>query len=414
MKRFALIAVVAALSAAPLQAADEAQPLTLVEAQPFSASSVNATGRVQPIAMARVGARVSGRIADFGKNADGAMLDAGMTVKTGDVLFRLDETTFKNAVASAEAALASAQANLANLIAKTRDERLEQLRQAVAELDVRLADRQREEQRFRRLVEEDKTLPAKRLEEVQTELAVLGVQRKLAAARLLESENGPTKTEIAIAEATVHQADVALNTAKDDQRDSTVKAPFDALITRRFKSPGDYVTGAPNTEVIELISADRLEVELRLPEAYFALVEPGKTTVILNSSLLKTELKLPVARVVASIDAATGTFVVKVAIPADRPAGVVPGVFVNARIAVDSQAQGVLAPLRAIVTRDGKSAVFVARAGKMVRLPVEVGDRLTESAVIRSGLAAGEKIVIGPAEALKDGAALPEYLIKGK
>jgi hypothetical protein len=50
----------------------------------------------------------------------------------------------------------------------------------------------------------------------------------------------------------------------------------------------------------------------------------------------------------------------------------------------------------------------------MVRIPVEVGDRLTESAVIRSGLAAGEKIVIGPAEALKDGAALPEYLTKGK
>jgi multidrug efflux pump subunit AcrA (membrane-fusion protein) len=357
---------------------------------------------------------VSGTIVEFGKDAAGNMLDAGMTVKAGDVLFRLDETTFRNAIGSSEAALKSAQAALANLTAKTRPERMEQLRQGLAELDARLADRQREQERFRRLVEDEKTLPAKRLEDVQTELAVLRTQRKAAQAKLEEAENGPTPTEIAVAAAQAHQAQTALKIAQDDLRDSTVRAPFDGAITKRFVGPGDYCTGTPHTEVLELVSMDKLEVELRLPEAYYSLVQPGKTQVTLRSPLLKADLKLPVTRVVARIDASSGMFPVRVAIPPASRGGIVPGVFVSADVSVDARGAGVIVPLRAIVMEAGKAAVFVAQDGKMARREVDLGDKLTESAVVKAGLEAGQKVVVGPAGALKDGAALPEYLLKKK
>ena len=410
MRRLLMPLCLLALSApAP---AEESQTLTLAEAQPFAANTLTATGRVQPLVCAKIGARVSGPIAEFGKDANGAMLDAGMSVKAGDVLFRLEETTFRNAVSAADAALNSAQANLDNLTAKTRPERLEQLRQAVAELDVRVADREREEQRFRRLVEEDKTLPAKRLEEVQTELAVLKTQRKTAQARLEEADNGPTPSEIAVVQARVREANVALKTARDDRNDSTVRAPFDGLITQRYKSPGDYVSGNPHTDVLELVRLDKLEVELRLPETYFRLVQAGQTPVALRSALLERELKTTVGRVIASIDPATGTFAVRVPIPPEQSRGIAPGAFVTAELKLDSQPLGVLVPLRALVEKDGQAAVFVARDGRMVRQAVEVGDRLTESAVVKSGVNRGEKVLVGPADALKDGAPLPEYLTK--
>ena len=408
-----------------LRADDQGQSLSLVEAQPFGAASITATGRLQPVVCARIGSRVSGTIADFGKDANGQMLDAGMTVKAGEVLFRLDEATFRNTVGMAQAGLGSAQAALDNLAARTRPERIEQARSVVEELDVRLADRQRDEQRFRRLVEEDKTLPAKRLEEVQTELASLKVLRKAAQSRLEEAEAGATLTEIAVARARVQEANAALKGAQDDLRDSVVRAPFDGLVTHRYKSPGDYAAGNPHTDVIELMAMDRIEAELRLPEAYFKLVQAGKTMVALRSPLLERELKLPVGRVVAAVDSATGTFTIRVPVPpgsvageaagqAEGRGGVVPGMFVTADVRLEGQAQGVLVPLRAIIEKDGASAVFVAREGKMVRQVVDVGDRLTESAVIKKGLAHGEKVLVGPAEAMKDGAPLPEYLARPK
>jgi multidrug resistance efflux pump len=387
--------------------AEERAAVSLVTAQPLAAAQITATGRVQALVAAQVGARVSGTIAEFGRNESNQMLDVGMTVKAGEVLFRLSDTTFANAVRVAEATNQSASAALANLTAKTRDERLEQLRQTLAELDVRLADRQRDESRYQRLVEVEKTLPAKRLEEVQTEVAVLKSQRKSAEARLQEAENGPTKTEIALAEARVRETEVALKIAKDDLRDSTVVAPFDGMITRRFRSPGDYVMNAPHTEVLELVSMDKLEVELRVPETYFASVQAGRTQVTLRSPLLKGDLKLTVGRVVSQIDPASGVFAVRVPIPAELRNGIVPGVFVSADVAVGSAVSGVIVPQRALVQAGGKAFVFVAEGGKMSRRTVEVGDKLTESVIIKSGLTAGQKVVVGPVESLLDGAALP-------
>jgi RND family efflux transporter MFP subunit len=159
---------------------------------------------------------------------------------------------------------------------------------------------------------------------------------------------------------------------------------------------------------------DKLEVELRLPEAYYSLVQPGKTQVTLRSPLLKADLKLPVTRVVARIDASSGMFPVRVAIPPASRGGIVPGVFVSADVSVDARGAGVIVPLRAIVMEAGKAAVFVAQDGKMARREVDLGDKLTESAVVKAGLEAGQKVVVGPAGALKDGAALPEYLLKKK
>ena len=42
----------------------------------------------------------AGRSPSSARTQQGQMLDAGMSVKAGDVLFRLDETTFRNAVAA--------------------------------------------------------------------------------------------------------------------------------------------------------------------------------------------------------------------------------------------------------------------------------------------------------------------------
>ena len=388
----------------------DAVGLSLVPAVGLYPDRITATGRVVPLTSARLGPRVSSHLVEFGKDAQGRVLDVGMTVKEGDVLFRLDPTKFDTALAMSQATLNSAKASFENLTAKTREERLEELRQTVAELDVRIADRQRDQERFKRLVEEEKTLPVRRLEEVQTEVGVLQAQRKAADARLREAENGPTPTEIAVAQARVQEATAAMKMAQDDLRDATTRAPFGGLITRRFKSIGDYITSTPPTDVLELVSIDRLEAELRLPEAALASVVAGQTPVILRSPLLKGELKAPVSRVIADIDTLNGTFAVRVGIPAEQRGALVPGAFITGELTT-AQDSAVVVPIRAVVEGAGKPAVFVPENGTMRRQDVVLGDRLTEGIIVQSGLAAGEKVVVGPASLLRDGAALPADLL---
>jgi len=414
MMRQLLAMAVPLLLAAPGLGAEERQPLSLVAAQPLRSGELTATGRAVAQFTASIGSRLAAHIVEWSKNEAGRPLDVGMPVQAGQKLFAVDPSTFKAKVDVAEAALGSAQAALDNLKAPTRKERLDVLRNSLAELDSRIKDRERDEARYRRLVEVDHTVPVKRLEEVQLELLVLRIQRLAAQAKLDEALAGPTRTEIAVAEAKVKEAQTALAAAQLDLKDTAITAPFDAVITRRMKSLGDYVAGAPFVEVLELTTVDRLEAELRLPEAYFAQVVPGKTRVALRSLLLKNALDLAVTRVIPDIEVQQGTFAFRVAIPPEQRDGLVPGAFVTATLKLGDQSEGVILPQRAVLTDGSKAFVLVAADGKMVHRTVELGDRLTEGIVVRSGVRPGEQVVVGPPELLKDGAPLPESLLSEK
>lgn len=405
-----VLVLLAMLAAPAIGRGAESGSLSVATVQPLQAGTLTATGRVQALISARVSPRVSGHIVEFGVDESGRPLDVGMRVKAGQVLFRVNDTTSRNQVAMAEATLNTVQAALVNLTAKTRPEQMEQLKQAMIELDTRIADRQRDEQRHRRLVEQDKTLPPVRLEQVVTELTALRALRAAAQARYDMAANGPTPTEIAVAAARVKEAEAALKMAQDDLRDTVVKAPFDGLITRRFKSVGDYLVNMPPTDVLELITVDQLEAELHLPESYFASVDAGKTAVILRSLLLAESLKLTLTRVVGEIDPAKGTFAVRLAIPAEHRQGLVPGAFVNAEVDLNGKSASTIVPLRALVEGNGQPVVFVANGEKMSKRPVLLGDRLTEGVIVKSGLKAGEKVLLGTPDALQDGAPLPAYL----
>lgn len=391
--------------------AEEARTLALAKVLPVYSGEVAATGRLVPQFTATVGSRLAAPIAVWGATAAGEPLDVGIEVQAGQLLFTLDQRTFKARAESAQAAVVSAQAMLADLVAPTRQEQLAVLKAGLAEWDARVQDRQRDEERYRRLVEVDRTVPVKRLEEAVLELAVARSQQAAAQARLDEAVAGPTKTQTALAESHVKEAEVALRTAQLDLQDTEIKAPFAGVIVQRFKGLGDYVAGAPFVAVLELTAADRLEAELRLPEAYLPQIVAGQTRISLAASQAQSLMELVVTRVVRQVETDSGTFAFRVAIPPAPAKNLVPGAFVTGRLQQTNTPGAVMVPLQAVVEVDGRPGVMVAEGGKMVRRDIEIASRLTEGAVVRSGLKAGDAVVIGPVQELKDGAALPAYLV---
>ncbi|HEY3320050.1 MAG TPA: efflux RND transporter periplasmic adaptor subunit [Planctomycetota bacterium] len=390
----------------------EPEGLTIAAAQPVQSGELTATGRVMPRFKALIGSRLSGHITDWCCVESGLALDVGVAVKTGQKLFTVDQSTFKSHVEAAQAALASAEAALANLKAPTRKERIDALHSGLAELDARIKDREKDLARYSRLVEVDRTLPAKRLEEVQLEMELLKAQRLAAQAHLDEAVAGATKTEVAVAEARVKETQTALDAANLDLKDTVVKAPFDGVVTRRMKGLGDYVSGAPFVEVLELTTQDALEAELNLPEAYLAQTGAA-TKVLLRSPALKSDLELPVTRVIPEVDTQRGTFAFRVGIPPGERGALVAGSFVSAVVRV-AGAKGVIVPQRAVLMDGDKAQVLVSDGANMSPRAVEIGNRLTEGIIIKSGLRAGESVVVGASAAVKEPLPLPSYLREKK
>ena len=83
-------------------------------------STISASGTIEPEELINVGAQVNGKIMKFGIDADGRTIDYGSRITAGTVLARIDDVLYEAEVRQAkasklqaQAAIKSAEANIA-------------------------------------------------------------------------------------------------------------------------------------------------------------------------------------------------------------------------------------------------------------------------------------------------------------
>jgi RND family efflux transporter MFP subunit len=336
-------------------------------------------------------------------------------VKKGDELFHLDATPIAAKVMAAKATAQRVEAELADLKSGTRKERIVASQAAVGEIDARIEEATHDLERYRRLVEEDKTVPVKKLEEIEVQLRTLKALREAAVAKLEEAKAGATATEIAVAEAKLEEARAEEQVLQVDLDDCMTRAPFDGIVVERYRSVGDYVNSAPFVEVLKLVSDKDLEAEIMFPEQAFEDVIAGKTSATVVNPGRPGSIEAVVTRRVDVIDPTTGQFTVRIAIPDDAGATFKPGAFVRATLknARQEDEPGVefVVPAAAVFGDAAAPFVFVAKDGLMHKTTVRVRNRLSDSVVVSSdarGLGGDDRVVVGPFEMLGDGKPLPK------
>jgi multidrug efflux pump subunit AcrA (membrane-fusion protein) len=114
-----------------------------------------------------------------------------------------------------------------------------------------------------------------------------------------------------------------------------------------------------------------------------------------------------VARIVPTVDRAKATVLVKVRF-IERDERVLPDMsakvtFLERDLRDGERDARTALPPSAILTRDGQSAVLVVDGDRVRRAPIETGATLGELIEVKSGVKAGEKIVLKPAETIADG-----------
>jgi RND family efflux transporter MFP subunit len=181
-----------------------------------------------------------------------------------------------------------------------------------------------------------------------------------------------------------------------------VTAPFAGVITRRNVDVGDLIDPGAGRPLFTLAQTDPLRVYVNVPQAYAQLVKPGQQVVVTQSELRDREFKGKVARTAASIDAATRTMQVEIALP--NPQGVLlPGSYVQ--VALPLQPSGALViPNNALLFRKEGTRVAVLDAEQRVHLKtVRIGRNFGETVEILSGVEAADRLVLNPSDALAEG-----------
>lgn len=176
-----------------------------------------------------------------------------------------------------------------------------------------------------------------------------------------------------------------------------IAAPTDAIVAVRSASVGQVVQNG--TELFRLIQDGRLEVNALVPEADTFRIFPQQSARIIDP--MKRVSHAKVRLVAPVVDARTRLGTVRVALPANTD--LKPGMFV--RVEIDaSDLPTLTVPLKSLVWHDGKAAVFtVGDNGTAVLKTIAAGRKSSSAVEVVQGLTVGERIVVEGAGLLNDG-----------
>lgn len=158
--------------------------------------------------------------------------------------------------------------------------------------------------------------------------------------------------------AMVRQAGAMVATAAVLNQYRYMRAPFAGLVTKRYVSPGQYVT--PNTAVVSIIQVDQVRLQANVADKDIDSIQIGSAIEARFTKDPKLIVRAKVTSISPLSDQASRTAVVE-AVVSNSNHRLVPGDSVTLDIAVSGTSASISVPESAVVTTDGMSAVWVVR-----------------------------------------------------
>lgn len=327
-------------------------------------------------------------------------LDLGQKVRKGEIICQIDPADSQLALDVAQASLQLVRGDLANLLAWKRPEEVAQLDAQLDEARATHARAAADLERSKKLLKRQTTSQSIHDEMVMVErTAAAGVRRAEAALALAKA--GPTVEQINVGKAHIEAAQAEVARATETLRKTSIRAPYDAVVSDRYVDVGSRVTSMPMVDIMQLIDPRVLLAQVAMPEQYQGMVKLDSVAMV-SAAGVSRAVPAVVDLINSMIDPETRTFRVRVTID-NRKDIFKAGGFVNVDIPIVS-ASGVLAvPQAAITLSNGTPTVFVYKDGCVHRRVVRPGMRNRSYVEIVSGLSPGEQVVTGKTSLLADG-----------
>jgi RND family efflux transporter MFP subunit len=365
----ALLAVLIAVLAAAglLSPRVEVETVTVSQVYPsMTFTLLNASGYVVAQRKASVAPKTTGTLEWLG-------VEEGSRVRAGEIIARLEN---RDVTASRD----QAAANLVNARAS--------LEQSQAELN-------------------DAALNYNRQKELVTQGIVAQADFDAADARHRKARGG-----VAGAKAAINAARAALRGAEAAIEYTCIRAPFDAVVLTKNADVGDIVTpiGAAATAkaaVVTIADMGSLQVEADVSEANLEKIKVGQPCEIQLDALPEARFSGALHMIVPTADRSKATVLVKVRF-LDKDSRVLPEMsakvaFLQRTVREDEKKTRTAVNPAAVITRNGKSVLFLIKGERVAETPVTLGNRIGDMVELVSGVKAGAKVAVKPLDKLKDG-----------
>lgn len=319
-------------------------------------------------------------------------VNAGDTVKKGDVLAVLESPDLSDALKKEQAAYAQIEADVSRQRILARKQKLLAQRDAdTAEIDRLSAQRTLERYDA---VSNEGIIAKIEYQKAKDALNSAAIRAKHAEqASTLENDNVALELE-----SKIKQLDQQRSTLSNAQRrvdELTVRAPVDGFIGTLSVANRSVVPA--NTPLMTLVDLSRLEVELEVPETYVADIGLGMTAEV-NYGTGTANGKLSAL----SPEVVKNQVLARVRFNGEQPTALRQNQRVTARLLIDEKPNVLLVQRGPFVESEGGRFVYLVRDGLAVRTPVKLGATSVSAVEILGGLKQGDKIVISGTETFEN------------
>ncbi|MCB0656449.1 MAG: efflux RND transporter periplasmic adaptor subunit [Saprospiraceae bacterium] len=391
---------------------------------------VAASGKVFPEKEVKISSDVSGEIVEL-------MVEEGDSVKTGQLLAKIDPDAYISGVERGEASVNNAKAQLAGSMSQQENARAQ-----VEQMKAQLENARRIHERNIKLKEEGVISEAD-YESTQSSLEVAQANYNAAEASLKAAEQNSEAARYSM-----KSAEASLKELRTSLQRTSIFAPVDGVVSMLNVEQGERVVGTiqmAGTEMMRIANLNNMEVQVEVTENDILKVAMGDKAEIEVDAYLDRTFSGTVTEIANSAaNAATTTsltseqvtnFVVKIRIDPASYQDILskgvdyafrPGMSASVDILTNTVEDALSIPIQAVTTRDitkpreGKEevqkpevvvesdenakkddveldeVVFVVKGDTVALAKVETGVQDDEYIYIKSGLEDGDMVVTGP------------------
>jgi len=320
---------------------------------------VTLTAEFKPYQEVEIHAKVGGYVKQIN-------VDVGDHAKAGDIIAKLEIPEIEDQLKEADAAILTAQ---------------EQVKSMQAAYD-------------------ETSLLSSRLSAAAQETKGLIAQQDVDTAN---AKNRADEANLAAAKQKVVEAQANADHLRDMVAYSTISAPFDGVVTRRYADTGALVQAGTvqsgtsgNSNSMPLVSfaeLKRLRLDFPVPESAVAYVHVGSPVEITIVSSGKT-FSGTVSRFAQKVDTDTRTMLTEVDV--DNPDFIyTPGMYATVRLVLSEKKDALAVPIQCVSTGDKSTVLVLGKDHKIKEQDVTVGLETPSMAEILKGLEEGDLVVVG-------------------
>jgi RND family efflux transporter MFP subunit len=197
-----------------------------------------------------------------------------------------------------------------------------------------------------------------------------------------------------VAEAALEAATAERAAISARNNEFTIRAPMAGIVLVRPIDNGQVISA--ETTLFQLGSAGRVELQADVDEAYADALQPGMSArAALSGSDLVFQARL--LEISPRVDAATGGRLVKF-VP-DEVMAIPLGRSVDITVVVEVLEAGISLPRQAVLDAATQPKVYVVdREGRVQVRAIQIADWPSQNAIVETGLTAGDRVVLTPAE----------------